>query len=222
MPPDPLFERFSEATLALVDDDPAFRAALVRRLELEGLRVEAFASGDELLERPDLSELGCCILDWVLPGLSGLEVQRELLHRAAGLPVIILTAYGTIPRSVEAMRYGAVTFLHKRGDENGLFEAIEEALKLRLQRGQHAVNRRQARMLVRDLSFREREILCALVQGQIYKQIAETLGISERTVKAHRAQLITKFAGRNNADLIRIALSAEICGGLLPPPDESD
>jgi FixJ family two-component response regulator len=187
----------------LVDDDPSFVRALSRRLQAEGYQVECFGSAKEFLTHRRQDVPGCAVLDLQMPGPSGLELQETLSHGEEPLPLVFLTAHGDVSSSVRAMKGGAVDFLTKpvRGDD--LLEAVRRALD----RG--AVDR-EARRTKREwgarferLSPREREVFALIVRGLPNKQIADVLGVSERTIKAHRGQVMHKMRVQSGAELGR-------------------
>jgi len=190
-------------TIYLVDDDPSFLRAISRRLRAEGYQVECFLSAEEFLTRRRLDVPGCAVLDLQMPGSGGLELQEMLAQGDEPLPVVFLTAYGDVPSSVQAMKGGAVDFLTKpvRGDD--LLEAVELALN-------RGVVDREARRKKREwgarferLSPREREVFALVVRGLPNKQIADVLGVSERTIKAHRGQVMHKMGVQSGAELGR-------------------
>jgi FixJ family two-component response regulator len=188
----------------LVDDDPSFLRALSRRLQAAGYEVQCFDSPEQFLGRQHRSDApGCVVLDLQMPGPGGLELQQALAKANEPLPVIFLTAHGDVPSSVRAMKGGAVDFLSKpvRGED------LLEAIRLALTRG--AVER-EKRQKSREwgaryerLSPREREVFTLVVRGLPNKQIADLLGVSERTVKAHRSQVMHKMGVQSGAELGR-------------------
>jgi len=187
----------------LVDDDPSFLRALSRRLRAADYQVETFASAEEFLTRRRSDADGCAVLDLQMPGPGGLELQEALARAEEPLPVVFLTAHGDISSSVHAMKRGAVDFLTKpvRGDE--LLDALQRALA----RGAAARGmQRQKRdwgARYESLTPRERELFALVVRGLVNKQIADVLGICERTVKAHRAQVMHKMGVQSPAELGR-------------------
>jgi FixJ family two-component response regulator len=187
----------------LVDDDPSFLSALSRRLRIAGYQVECFSSTEEFLKRRRSDALGCAILDLQMPGPGGLELQEALARADEPLPVIFLTAHGDVPSSVRAMKGGAVDFLTKPVRGEDLLDAVQRALA----RGAAATEMRRKK---RDwaaryerLSPREREVFQLVVRGLPNKQIADVLGVSERTIKAHRSQVMHKMGVQSGAELGR-------------------
>lgn len=188
----------------LVDDDPSFLRALSRRLRAADYQVEAFGSAAEFLRRRRSEPAACLVLDLQMSGPSGLELQEMLALAEEPLPVVFLTGHGDVSSSVRAMKRGAVDFLTKPVKGEELIDAVQRAL------AQQAVDQ-QARRLKREwqaryakLTSREREVFALVVSGRPNKQIAEVLGISERTVKAHRGQVMHKMEVQSPAELGRL------------------
>jgi FixJ family two-component response regulator len=203
----------ADSIVFIVDDDPSMCEALTRLLGTVGLKTQAFKTAQELLctKRPDTPS--CLVLDVRLPGLSGLDLQRELVNADPPIPIVFITAHGDIPMTVQAMKAGAVEFLTKPFRDQQLLEAVQQAIDrdraARHQRAQLAELRRR----YESLTQREREVMTLVVTGSLNKQIAAELGTSEATVKAHRAQLMHKMEAESVAQLVRIAE-----GLSLPPP----
>jgi FixJ family two-component response regulator len=182
----------------LVDDDASFLKSLSRLLRASRFSVAAFGSGAELLAHLKAASRGCIIADLNMPGLSGLDLQDELLKRGLGLPIIFLTGQGDIPSSVQAMRLGAEDFLEKLAPQSKLLDAVNRALAREAR--EHA--RRSA---LDALTPRERQVLEQVVRGRLNKQIAADLKIHERTVKLHRTAITTKLGVQSVAELTRLA-----------------
>jgi FixJ family two-component response regulator len=189
----------------IVDDDPSMRKFLRRLVSLSGLQSETFTSAEEFLHSVHPDTPGCLLLDVMMPGLSGLDLQRELSRAGLHMPIIFITGHGDIPMSVQAMKAGAVSFLTKPLQNQELLDAIQEAANL----ARAARNRRQELSSLRQhyklLTPRERQVFALVTTGGLNRQIAEELGISERTVKAHRKQVVKKMAVHSVAELVRIA-----------------
>jgi FixJ family two-component response regulator len=187
----------------LVDDDPSFLLALSRRLRLGGYRVETFESAEQFLARgrPDIP--GCVVLDLQMPGPSGLELQEALTRAEEPLPVVFLTAHGDVTSSVRAMKGGALDFLRKPVQGEELLEAVKRALKRGAVMRETGRKKREWGARYQRLSAREREVFLLVVRGLPNKQIADVLGVSERTVKAHRSQVMHKMGVQSGAELGR-------------------
>lgn len=194
----------------VVDDDRSVLKSLSRLLRTKGYEVRAYRSGREFLDQHDPDVPGCAILDMAMPGMSGLEIQRELAASDANRPVVFLSGSAEVPASVKAMKEGAVDFLTKPAKAQDLLQAIAAAcdrqLKAREQKGE--LNNLQAR--IANLTPREREVLDGVVSGLLNKQIAGRLGISLKTVKLHRSRMMHKMNVRSVADLVRIAGAAGV------------
>jgi FixJ family two-component response regulator len=193
------------ACVHVVDDDQSMRTSLSRLLTGAGYAVTLYATAEQLLAvaGPDLT--GCLLLDLRLPGLSGLELQRQLIERGCPTPVIFLTAHGDVTAGVRAMKHGAVDFLEKPVGADKLLSAVADAVAT-----DEVSRRRRDELSALDalattLSPREREVWLRVVAGQLNKQIAFDLGIVERTVKLHRHAAMRKLRAESVADLVRIA-----------------
>ena len=189
----------------VVDDDDSLRAALLDLLDAAGFEARGYGSTGEFLLHPAPDRPGCVLLDVRLPGPSGLELQDALQRQGVPLPVIFLTGHADVPTSVRAMKAGAVDFLEKPVARDTLLDALRRALaRDEAQRAQRESARRQhARLAV--LTAREREVFDRVVAGKLNKQIADELGVSLRTVKAYRAQLMDKLDVASAAELGRLA-----------------
>jgi FixJ family two-component response regulator len=196
-------QRQGAPIIYLVDDDPSFLRALSRRLRAAGYQVETFASAEEFLTRCRSDAAGCAVLDLQMPGLGGLELQEALAVAEEPLAVVFLTAHGDISSSVHAMKRGAVDFLTKpvRGDE--LLDAVQRALARSAAARETRRQRREWGARYQSLTPREREVFLLVVRGLLNKQIADVIGARERTVKAHRAQVMHKMGVQSPAELGR-------------------
>ena len=189
----------------VIDDDAAVREVIKDLLLSVGHAVEAFATAEDFLSKRDPQAPGCLVLDVRLPGTSGLELQKRLVAQKDRIPVIFISGYGDVPMVVQVMKTGAVDFLQKPFREQELLECVQAAL-----RRDHAMreNEEQVSSVLsgyRSLTKREREIMKLVVTGQINKQIAAQVGLSEVTVKIHRAQVMHKMGTPSLADLVRAA-----------------
>ena len=200
----------SDAIVFVVDDDLSIREGIKGLVSLEGLRVETFGTAQEFLEseRPNLP--GCVVLDVELPGLSGLDLQRELASRGIKLPIIFITGYGDIPMSVRAMKEGATEFLTKPFRDHDLLDAIQHALERDRAARQHSGEIVELRKRFDELTSREREVMSMVVAGMLNKQIGFELGISEVNVKIHRGRVMSKTGAQSLADLVRMTERLEI------------
>ncbi len=189
----------------VVDDDASIRDALKSLIRSVGLNVELFSSAQELLQRQRPDVPSCLILDIRLPGISGLDFQRQLADANLRFPIIFITGHGDIPMSVRAMKAGAVEFLTKPFRDQDLLDAIQIALERDRTRRQHESEIAALRERFESLTPREREILPLVVSGRLNKQIAAALGTSEITIKVHRASVMRKMQAESFADLVRMA-----------------
>jgi FixJ family two-component response regulator len=189
----------------VVDDDISVRESLELLIRCEGWQPETFSSGQEFLARPRALVPSCMVLDFSLPGLNGLELQKRVAVERTAMPVIFISGYGDVPMTVQAMKAGAVEFLTKPFSEEALLSAIRAALE----RSRVALGREAEIRSLRDryasLSRRERQVMGLVVSGLLNKQSGGELGISEITVKAHRGKVMQKMKADSLADLVRIA-----------------
>jgi FixJ family two-component response regulator len=189
----------------VIDDDSAARTAVRSLLDSVGLRVETFGSARDFLEYPRPDAPACMVLDVRLPGVSGLDFQRDLAARNIAIPIIFITGHGDIPMSVEAMKAGAVEFLTKPFRGQVLLDAIQKAIErdraVRAQESQIIELRARAA----SLTPREHEVMQFVISGLLNKQIAAALGTSERTIKIHRGQAMRKMGADSLPDLVRMA-----------------
>ncbi|HWS27368.1 MAG TPA: response regulator [Xanthomonadales bacterium] len=191
-------------TVYLVDDDPDLLSAMQRLLESVGMLVATFPSAQVFLQEHDRLAPGCLVLDLAMPGLSGLQLQRELQQRASPLPIVFLTGRGDIAASVQAMKHGATDFLTKPVDDFVLLAAIREALETNRLRRRTQVERERIAQCLAALTERERQVLERVVTGRLNKQIAADLGTVEKTIKFHRGNLMRKMGVRSVAELVKL------------------
>src|SRR6516164_6470586 len=189
----------------VVDDDAWVRESLETLINDEGWQPETFASAQEFLDRPRVSNPSCLVLDISLPGLNGLELQKRVAVERTDMPIIFITGHGDIPMSVGAMKAGAVEFLTKPFNDEVLLTAIRQALeRSRLALAQEA-EMQELRDRYASLTSREMQVMALVVSGLLNKQVAGELGIAEKTVKAHRGQVMQKMKANSVADLVKMA-----------------
>jgi FixJ family two-component response regulator len=197
-------QRAAAPIIYLVDDDPSFLHALSRRVQAAGYQVECFDSPEQFLgRRRNLDVPGCVVLDLQMPGPGGLELQEALARGDEPLPVVFLTAHGDVASSVRAMKGGAVDFLSKPVRGEDLLDAIRLALNRSAAEREKRQKSREWGARYERLSPREREVFVLVVRGLPNKQIADVLGVSERTIKAHRSQVMHKMGVQSGAELGR-------------------
>ena len=194
-----------EPTVFIVDDDAAVRRFLSGLIQSVELRVEAFASARDFLEAYEPGQPGCLVLDVRMPGMSGLELQRELAERAIDLPVIVLTGHGNVQVAVHAMKAGAVDFVEKPFDNELLLDRIQKAVAESVRARGERIKRIEIAERMQLLTPREREVLDLVVAGQTNKGVARRLDISEKTVEIHRANVMRKMKAKSLADLVKMA-----------------
>ena len=192
-------------TVFIVDDHAALREGLAQLLKAHGLQVEAYSSGREFLAAYTQQRPGCLLLDMTMPGMDGAAVQAALIERGALIPVIFLSGHGDIPTAVRAVRAGALNFLEKPVLGTELLEQVQRALALDQQRrrGQARIDAIQSRF--QGLSPRERQVMALLVDGFSNRQIAHQLGLSPRTIEAHRAHVMQKMLVENLPELVKLS-----------------
>lgn len=206
----------SELSVFIVDDDEAVRASLSRALRTRGYKTEAFASAQDFLDSDATERHGCLILDYGMPGMTGLELQQHLLKRKCMIPIVFITGHGGVPEAVEAVKHGAIDFLEKPFRPDVLISHIEAAFAATANTQAIDENTKNARIRLESLTEREREIAQFLVSNPAQsssKDVARHLDISPRTVDHHRARILEKMNVASVAELINLALAAELFPG---------
>ncbi|MDH1674524.1 response regulator transcription factor [Comamonas aquatica] len=205
-----------KGTVYVVDDDEAVRDSLQWLLEGKDYRVRCFDSAESFLARYDPREVACLIADIRMGGMTGLELQDKLLERKSPLPIVFITGHGDVPMAVNTMKKGALDFIQKPFNEDDLLSVVERMLDHAREAfaGQQQAASREA--LLSKLTGRESQVLERIVAGRLNKQIADDLGISIKTVEAHRANIMEKLGANTVADLLKIALGSSAAGGKVP------
>jgi FixJ family two-component response regulator len=189
----------------VVDDDVSVRESLELLIRCEGWEPQTFASAPEFLAHPRTLVPSCLVLDISLPGLNGLDLQKQVAVERSEMPIIFITGYGDVPKTVQAMKAGAVEFLTKPFSDDVLLSAIRQAVERSETTLGQAAEMRTLRDRYASLSGREREVMALVVAGLLNKQVGSDLGISEITVKAHRGRMMQKMKADSLADLVNMA-----------------
>ena len=197
-----------QATVFVVDDDQAIRNSLKWLIESVGLTVRTYASADDFIKDYYPGRAGCLLLDVRMPGMSGLELQEQFLEQQIKIPIIIITGHGDVPMAVRAMKAGAVDFIEKPFNDELLLESIRNALIKDV--GQRTAQSARADIATRlvHLTPREHEVMEMVTSGRANKDIAKTLGVSSKTVEAHRARVMEKMQASSLAELVKMAIVA--------------
>ena len=192
----------------VVDDDPSVRRSTERLLRSAGLTVQTYSSAQEFLRHPPEGP-ACLVLDVRMPGLSGMDLQRELAQSGIHIPIIFITAHGDIPMSVRAMKAGAVEFLTKPFRSRSLLDAVQVAIERDRSAHKERSETRELHERYEQLTPREREVMPLIASGMLNKQVAGELSTTERTIKFHRAHIMQKMKAQSLADLVRMVEKLE-------------
>ncbi|MES9819720.1 MAG: response regulator transcription factor [Candidatus Thiodiazotropha sp.] len=197
-------------TVFVVDDDQAMRNSLKWLIESVSMQVETFESADAFIKSYYPGRSGCLLLDVRMPGMSGLELQEYLRANRIAIPVIIITGHGDVPMAVRAMKSGAVDFIEKPFNDELLLESIRYALALDVKQRDMQKQRAEIATRLARLTPREHEVMAMVTNGKANKEIASSLGVSAKTVEAHRARVMEKMQANSLAELVRMAISANL------------
>ncbi|MES9812064.1 MAG: response regulator transcription factor [Candidatus Thiodiazotropha sp.] len=197
-------------TVFVVDDDQAMRNSLKWLIESVSMQVETFESADAFIKSYYPGRSGCLLLDVRMPGMSGLELQEYLRANRIAIPVIIITGHGDVPMAVRAMKSGAVDFIEKPFNDELLLESIRYALALDVKQRDMQKQRAEIATRLARLTPREHEVMVMVTNGKANKEIASSLGVSAKTVEAHRARVMEKMQANSLAELVRMAISANL------------
>ncbi len=192
------------STVFIVDDDAAVRDSLCWVIGSAGFNVKTYASAKAFLEKPDANRIGCLVLDVKMPEMSGLQLQKQLIEENSSLPIIFISAHGSIPDAVGALREGAIDFLMKPFDNQILLERIRSSIEIGRKRREIRRQQEEATRRVSQLTPRERQVMDLIVKGYPNKIVAAELAISTKTVEIHRARVMEKVGVRNLAELIHL------------------
>ncbi|MEN8217252.1 MAG: response regulator [Pseudomonadota bacterium] len=198
-----------ETTVFIVEDNEDAREALCFLFDSVRLKTETYPSADEFIKHYEPERLGCLIVDVRMPGISGLELHKELIAQNALIPIIIITAHADVPMAVRAMKAGAFDFLEKPVNDELLLKRVRQAIEYDKRRRQEECKRQQLLERLEQLTPREYEVMKKLLQGNSTKVIAYDLKISHKTVESHRGQIMKKMQAKNVAELVRIGMGCE-------------
>lgn len=205
----------NKPTVFIVDDDQAIRNSLKWLIESVAMEVKTFESADAFIKNYYPGRSGCLLLDVRMPGMSGLELQEYLAEKRINIPVIIITGHGDVPMAIRAMKAGAVDFIEKPFNDELLLESIRHALLLDEQQRDKQTHKAEIATRLARLTPREHEVMAMVTAGKANKEIASALGVSAKTVEAHRARVMEKMQASSLADLVRMAMLANIGGNEL-------
>jgi RNA polymerase sigma factor (sigma-70 family) len=196
----------SEPTVFIVDDDQAVARSLRWLIESVQLKVETFASAQAFLDGYDAAKPGCLVLDVRMPGMSGIELQERLTAQRIRVPIIFITGHGDVQMAVRAVQAGAFDFIEKPFNDQDLLDRMQRAISFDSERRERDTQRAQLRALFASLTPREREVMDLVVEGMSNKAVANTLGLSAKTVEVHRAKVMEKMNARSVSDLVRMSM----------------
>jgi RNA polymerase sigma factor (sigma-70 family) len=199
----------TKAVVFVVDDDQAMRNSLKWLIESVGVQVESFASADEFLAQYQPGRAGCLVLDVRMPGMSGLELLEHLAQRNMHIPAVVITGHGDVPMEVRAMKSGAIDFIEKPFNDEALLDAIRRAIAYEEQQRNSLSEHLQVQERMSHLTPREYEVMTMVTDGRSNKEIANSLGVSAKTIEAHRARVMEKMQAGSLAELVRMALAVQ-------------
>lgn len=203
----------TESTVFVIDDDQAMRNSLKWLIESVGMKVETYGSADEFIRNYYPGRAGCLLLDVRMPGMSGLELQEHFVDHQISIPIIIITGHGDVPMAVRAMKSGAIDFIEKPFNDELLLESIRNALDLDVERRMQQSERAEIATRLAQLTPREHEVMEMVTNGKANKEIASALGVSAKTVEAHRARVMEKMEAESLADLVKMVMAANVYSG---------
>mgnify|MGYP006420796953 CR=1 FL=1 len=212
----------SSEQVYIVDDDPDVREATSFLVITAGYAAVSFETPEELLDRIAKDTAGCLILDLRLPGMNGLELQRELAGREIRLPIIFITGHGDIPMAVEAVNAGALDFLEKPFDNEALLARVEEAIVADRERRAREAASAEIDQRLERLTPRERQVMEGILAGKLNKVIGYELDMSTRTVEVHRGRILEKLGARNAPEMVRLVLAGQRYRGWSPPAENGN
>lgn len=203
-------------TVFVVDDDQAIRNSLKWLIETIGIRVETYASADEFIRSYYPGRSGCLLLDIRMPGMNGLELQAYFNQQNIRIPIIVITGHGDVPMSVRAMKAGSVDFIEKPFNDELLLESIRNALEIDSEQRSRQTERAEIAARLGLLTPREHEVMEMVTNGKANKEIAVALGVSAKTIEAHRARVMEKMQATSLAVLVRMVITANVYGERRP------
>jgi two-component system response regulator FixJ len=202
-------EQAVKPTIWVVDDDDAMRTSLQWLIESAGFRVESFTSANHFLQTHYPGRLGCLLLDVRMPGMTGIELLEHLRQKNMEIPTIMITGHGDVPMAVRAMQYGATDFIEKPFNDEMLLESIQRALDNAQKQRDRSAGRANIAARLANLTPREHEVMEMVTEGRSNKEIANNLGVSAKTIEAHRAHVMEKMQAGSLAELVRMAIMVQ-------------